>query len=745
MIKQYSQTLCSAVVLWLTASASWAQAPIEERIEMAQAATAEKLAAKVLNAAPAAHWIGKSDRFWFRKQTASGDQVVIVDATNGRQTAAPDPAALTAAASNTAIEPATIPSPDGKLLAFIRDHNVWLRDRDGGAERQMTTDGSEGHAYGDAGVVDIGRVTRRRAGIPKEPSGVLWSPDGRYIVTLRADLRAVPVRLVVTEFAPPDAPFAIPHMDRYSIAADNIEPSRTIAIIDARSGEIVRADAQSSRLQDYAPIYFTAGLVWWDRKVEHLYFITGTRDASRYGLAALDLRSGKTRPVIEETETYYYSLNPHDYARPNVHVMHDGSEAVWYSQRSGYGHLYLYDARTGRLKHAITQGDWVVFDVLRIDEADRLVYFTAGGREAGRNPYYRHLYRVSLDGGEPQLLTPEDADHQFSGFFWLFEQMFGASQSRISPSGRYFVDIHSTIDKPPVMVIRSSAGKLISRVIEADATALYASGWRPPERFIVKADDGKTDLYGVLYRPSHFDANRRYAVIDQVYPGPQGSWAPQTFMDGLVGMAGNPQAIADLGFVTVALDGRGTARRSKAFRYAFTRDEDVFGAVDQKAAIENLARERQWMDTSRVGITGGSFGGYGSTRALLLYPDFFDVGVSYVGPPDFRSLGMSFSNERFFGIPDRSKADEDFYELISNLRLTKQLRGKLFLVYGGLDENVPLNHAFLLFHALIGANKDFDSLIVPNAPHGLGGHPYVARRSMEFFAEHLGPPRLAIH
>jgi dipeptidyl aminopeptidase/acylaminoacyl peptidase len=293
-------------------------------------------------------------------------------------------------------------------------------------------------------------------------------------------------------------------------------------------------------------------------------------------------------------------------------------------------------------------------------------------------------------------------------------------------------------------VIRNSVGKLISRVIEADASALRTAGWLPPERFVVKAADGRTDLYGVLYRPTNFDPQRHYAVIDCMYPGPQGSWSPQTFMDSFKGSSamfgGNMQALAELGFIVVALDGRGTSRRSKEFHYAFAASEDVLGAADHKAAIEQLAKQRNWMDINRVGVTGTSFGGYGSLRATLLFPDFFDVCVSMVGPADYRTMGLSLTNDRFFGYPARSKADAAFDELISNTRLVGRLKARLLLLYGGMDENVPFNQAFLLFDALIGAGKEFDTLIIPNSTHAVLRQPYAIRRAMEYFAEHLGPP-----
>jgi dipeptidyl-peptidase-4 len=707
------------------------------RLARARAFSKDALIAMTRNASIVPNWIGGGERFWFKRQNATGSDFVVVDAATGKQISVSASPPVTGASRPGSTD---VLSPDGRSAAFVRDRNVWLRDTASGQERQLTTDGVEGYEYGSVAYGDLMRVLRRRAGIPRTPEGLVWSPDSHYIATMRADSREVPLRPVVTEYAPKDSAFAIAHMDRYPVAADSKEPGRTISVIDARSGSSVSAAIVAANLQDYAPVYFTFGVVWWNLAGHELYFITGTRDATRYCLAALDLSSGKVRTVIEETERHYYSLNPDDYSRPNVYVTRNGSEAIWYSQRSGYGHLYLYDARSGKLKHPITKGSWAVFDIQHVDEAGRLVYFTAGGREKGLSPYYRHLYRVSLDGGEPQLLTPEEADHEFSNHYGLFLTLYGATHSQMSPSGRYFVDEYSTVDQPPVTVIRTASGRLVSRLVQADVSALHASGWRPPERFIVKADDGTTDLYGVMFRPADFDPGRRYAVIDRMYPGPQGSFAPQTFMDSLAVLGADMQGLAELGFVVIELDGRGTSRRSRDFRYTFAGTEDVLGAADHVAAIKHLAQERKWMDIGRVGVTGASFGGYGSLRATLLYPDFFKVCVSMVGPSDFRTMGLSLTNDRFFGYPARSKANADFEELITNTRLVGRLEGKLLLMYGGIDENVPLNQAFILFEALIKADKDFDTVMIPNSTHAVTQQPYAIRRMMEYFARQLGPP-----
>jgi dipeptidyl-peptidase 4 len=762
-------------------------------LEAAMRYESDTLAKKVLNAEPSINWIGGGDQFWYKKESKTGYQFILVKSRTGRQGPLFDHDALAKALSQVTGEelaPNALPivdlevrgkhlsirmatgdtidcdissykcspkqvidqakgivSPDGRKTALVIDYNVWIRDNASGALSQVTHDGVQYFTYGDAGGggLDFTYLKRIHEEAAKPLTGLVWSPDGRYLATIRTDLRNVPLRPFVIEFLPKNDNFTVAHYTPYEVAGDNIIPLRRVAIIDLRSGLTVTAQVESDKLQDYAIFHFRPPSIWWDLQRKELYLHTASRDAKTYGLIAVDVRSGNVRTVIEETEAYYYDFNPNDYGQPNFYVTTDGNEMIWYSQRSGYGHLYLYDAQTGRLKSAITSGDWVVHDLLRVDEKRRLLYFTAGGREHGDSPYYRKLYRATLDGKSIKLLSPADADHEFTSLYNALSQSgLDALPSKFSPNGKYFVDTFSTISIPPVTQLRKENGDLVATIIEADAEALYATGWKPPERFTVKAADGKTELYGVLIKPIGFDPTKRYAVIENTYPGPTGSFGPQNFMSGFRGLTtNNLQVTAELGFVCVALDGRGTRGRGKAFQYAFSGTEDVFGALDHKVAIENLAARVRYMDISRIGLVGASFGGYGTARAALLYPDFFDVVVSYVGPGDYRTTGRAVSNERFFGTPGRAlKEGVDYYDLISNTRLAGRLTGNLLLVYGELDENVPINQAFAMFDALIKADKVFDTLIIPGATHG-GAYmdPYAFKRQLNYFRQHLGPPQ----
>lgn len=784
--------LCAtALVLGNT---TWAAATTDA--DPASAFESAALVALVKNLSPSPNWIAGSDRFWVKNESTEGTRFLVVDAEDGKQEPAFDHANMAAALTAAGVENVkaealpiagldwkddsilvttaagafrctpdatscqkdeTVPltaaeraSPDGSRIAFIRGHNLWLRDASTGEEQALTEDGVEGFAYG-ALEVDMGRVVRRRGHDPEPISAVNWSPDGRFIAAMRVDFRPVEKRSYVTEYLSPDNSFTVSHLDSVVVAADRFVPVREISVTDTETGRTVEATIDPGKLQDFSHMHFASGYVWWvlgkDASASELFFVTAEHGGQTYGIAAMNLATGDARTVVEESEEHYYAFNARDYNAPNFYVSTDGKDAIFYSQRSGTGQLYRYDARTGKLKNAITlggasggtSGSGVVFDLMRVDEAEGQVYFTAGGRESGRDPYYPHLYRAPLNGGKAELLTPEDASHQFYTSGMTLPGV-GTSPSQFSPSGNYFVDVYSTLEQPPVMVIRQKNGKEVSEVLRADISALEATGWKPPQRFVVKAADGKTDLYGAIFKPKNFDPTLKYAVVDQTYPGPQIDSGPHAFMDNFYAITTrNAQATAEAGFVVVAMDGRGTTRRDRDFRYAFAGTEDIFGALDHKVAIENLAREFSWIDAGRVGITGLSFGGYGSLRAALMYPDFFKVVVSHVGPHEYlNSVTIALSVERFFGVPG---TDRDYYELSSNIAIIDRLEADLMLVYGEIDENVPFRSAMAIFDALIKADKDFVSYVVPNANHqGAAGSPYIVKRERRFFQEHLGGP-----
>ena len=360
----------------------------------------------------------------------------------------------------------------------------------------------------------------------------------------------------------------------------------------------------------------------------------------------------------------------------------------------------------------------MVVDLLEVDEAEEWAYFTGVGREAGRDPYFRHLYRARLDGSRMELLTPEDADHEV-GF---------------SPTGKWLVDTYSTRTTAPVTVLRRADGTRVLTLEEADFSRLLATGWRWPTPFTVKARDGVTDLYGYLYFPTDFDPTGSYPVVDYIYPGPQ--TGPIGYRQATAAPRGNGHALAELGFIVFTIDALGTPLRNKAFHDSYYGDMGDNGIADHVAALRQLGARYPAMDLDRVGIFGHSGGGFSSTDALLRYPDVFKVAVSSAGNHDNRSYDYTWG-EKYQGLLEGGEGGGDTFDTQANQNLAGRLEGKLLLMYGTLDDNVHPNATLLLMDELIRHNQDFDLLVVPNRNHGFSNEPYVIRRRWDYFVEHL--------
>jgi dipeptidyl aminopeptidase/acylaminoacyl peptidase len=385
---------------------------------------------------------------------------------------------------------------------------------------------------------------------------------------------------------------------------------------------------------------------------------------------------------------------------------------LWTSEHDGWNHLYLSSQKTGKVEAQLTQGSWVVRQIAHVDEPGRRVLFLASGKEQGEDPYQTHLYSVGLDGKGLTLLSPENANHTVS----------------VSPDGNFFVDNYSRPDLPGESALRRTHDGSVVRVLEkTDPAALLQTGWKFPVPFQGKSADGRYDLYGLIWRPSNFDAARKYPVIEQVYTGPQGFFVPKTFSAAL---RGSPQSMAELGFVVIMVDGRGTSGRSRAFHQFSYRN--LGGAFeDHVAMIKQMAARYSYMDATRVGIYGNSAGGYGAAHAMLVYPEFYKVGLASSGDHDAR-LDKAWWNELYQGYPVQGD-----YAAQSNVTLAPRLQGHLLLEHGDVDENVHPVETMRLVDALIKANKNFDMLFVPNMFHGEGGNPYLARRRWDYFVQYL--------
>lgn len=688
---------------------------------------------KVRNAKVEPHWLDGGTRFWYWRDTDQGRQVVLVDSATGKQQLLEKPPTVEAAPVG---PEGIIISPDGSLAVFARDHNLWVRQLSNSVERQLTKDGEEYFAYGKLPDNSLRTIPMRRATKPTAPVGVQWSPDSRRLLVTRTDERNVG-RYPFLESVPTEGGARpIAHELRLALPGDRHRAIAHRSVIDVASGE--------QRTIPVDPEFGIAGGEW-GTDAQHYYFF-GTNGRNEAGVFDLDLRTAQLRPVLQESNDTFISLNNTQYSGPNVRVLPRSGEVIWFSERDGWGHLYLYELRSGRLKNRITSGEWLVRDVVHVDTARRIIYFTGAGRERGSNPYYRYLYRVGFDGKGLRLLTPEQGDHELSQPMSPELAVLlgvGAPVMPFAPNGRFFVDTWSTVSQPPVSVLRTTEGKLIATLERADASALYAMGWQPPEPFVAKAADGITDLHGLLYRPTRFDPNARYPVIEHLYGGPQTTITARTFMQAVM----DPKymnAEKELGFIMVVMDVRGTIKRSKAFQDHLYRNFGDWMIEDHVAVLTQLAQRYPYIDLDRVGVEGHSFGGYGAARAMLARPDFYKVGVASAGSHNYQGL---YSVEKYFGDPvysDGSSINPTGREIpvnfqdADNASLAERLQGKLMLVYGDLDENAWPAVTLQFADALIEANKSFDLLYLPNRTHDFARTDfYFIRRKWDYFVEHL--------
>jgi dipeptidyl aminopeptidase/acylaminoacyl peptidase len=709
----------------------------------------------VLHADVRPTWIAK-DRFWYRTTTGHGLEFVLVDPASRTRTPAFDQprlaTALTAAGTPTA-GPYHLPfttfefaddgrtltfdigtahwrcelsgytcahgtdgtgrpgappearSPDGKRAVFIRDFNLWVRELPSGPERQLTHDG----------VTDFGYATDNAGWTHSDRPIVLWSPDSRKVATYQQDQRGVgEMYLVETRVGHP-----VLHAWKYPLPGDDTVTTIQRVVIDVDSGRVVRLrmppDQHRSTLCDH--IACRGGDlsdVQWSPDGTHLAIVSTSRDHRHEQLRVADAATGEVRDVLDESVATFFESGA---GRINWQYLPASGEAIWFSERDNWGQLYLYDLQTGRLKNAITSGEGDVTQVLYVDQSNRTVYFLAVGREKGRDPYFAHLYRVGFDGSHLTLLTPENATHDVS----------------FSPSGRYFVDSYSRPDVPPVAAVRDPSGKVVTTLEMGDISGLSATGWKPPIPFTVKARDGTTDLYGLMYRPTKFDSARTYPIVNHIYPGPQsGSVGTRSF----VSARGDAQALAELGFIVIELDGMGTPLRSKKFHEAYYGDMGDNTLPDQVAAMKELAQRYRWIDLTRAGIYGHSGGGFAAADAMFRYPDFFKVGISEAGNHDNREYEDDWG-EKWQGLLVRNADGTTNYDSQANQSIAKNLKGHLLLAHGLMDDNVPPYNTLLVEHELMKANKDFDLILFTDRGHGFGADPYMIRRRWDYFVRYL--------
>lgn len=646
--------------------------------------------------------------FWYAVRDGADTRFVLVDPAAGTRTeASPEDVAPLAAAPSG--NPLDVVSPDGKLAVSQRGHDLWAVSLSDGREWPLTTDGAPDHRYG-AGPAATGNGTLlRKIGLPYLPPAVAWSPDSSKVLAHRTDERAVRQTHLI-EARPADGSAPQLHTQRYAYAGDEHLPLAELVVLDVAEGAVVRAQAEPLRMPQASPI--TAGWAWWAPDGSAVYYLDQPRDLRTLALRRLDPTTGEVTTVLSESGDTRVEPNQFLFEPPIVRVLAD--QVLWYSQRDGWGHLYRYDLRTGALLGQVTSGPWAVRQILRVDEVDQVVYVVASGL-VDEDPYRRTVCRVGLDGSGFTRITDDHLDHVVT----------------VSPDQQCFLDSASTVDSPPVTTVRDWSGQVLVELERADVSRLEATGWTAPERFRVTAADGVTDLYGVLYRPRNFDPARHYPVVDPLYPGPQVTRVAPSFDPGGMGLDAEP--LAALGLVVVALDGRGTPGRSKAFHDASVGNlADAGSLADHVAALEQLARTRPWMDLDRVAAFGHSGGGFAAARAMLDHPDVYSVGVALSGSHDARFFNPGFV-ETYDGADNPTA-----WARTSNVELADRLSGKLLLIHGELDDQVHPDHTLRLADRLIAAGKDFELLLVPGAEHTfLDCLAYVRTRCWDFLVREL--------
>lgn len=598
----------------------------------------------------------------------------------------------------------SVTSPDGKRAAFIKEYNLWVKDLATGQDTQLTADG----------VKDYGYATNNAGWIKSDMPVLTWSPDSRKIATFQHDGRSVSMMyLVETKVGEPKL-----QAWRYPLPGDSVIFRISRVVIDVDGKRVIRfqmpPDQHRSMVSDHVACANGICDLLWYPDASHVAFVSSSRDHKQAWVRVADANTGAVRTLFEERAATQVGDAS---ATENWRVLPASHELIWWSQRDNWIHLYLYDLTTGALKHRVTNGDGNVDEIMHVDEKTRTLYFTGIGKEPARDPYLRHLYRIALDGRRQTLLTPENADHAIS----------------VSPDGKYFVDTYSTPTTPPVSVLRDMNGRVLVTLERADASRLLAIGWHPPTPITMKARDGKTDIFGLMYTPSRLDSTHKHPIVNHIYPGPQsGSVGSRSFSPA----RGDNQALAELGFVVVEIDGMGTPGRSKAFADAYYGDMGDNTLPDQVAGMKELARRYRWIDIDRAGIWGHSGGGFATGAAMFRYPDFFKVGISQSGNHDNRIYEDDWG-ERYQGLLQKT-GPSDNYADEANQTHAKNLKGKLLLAHGALDDNVPPYNTTLVVDALTKANKDFDLLIFPNARHGYGPlNNYMMRRRWDYFVKHL--------
>jgi dipeptidyl aminopeptidase/acylaminoacyl peptidase len=581
-------------------------------------------------------------------------------------------------------------SPDDKWSASVHEFNVFVRPQPDGEEVQLSRDGTETNSY----------------------ANLEWSPDSKNLVAWRVE-RGERKQVYLVQSSPPNGGRAVLRERAYAQAGDKFT-TYEINLFDVSSRK------QTKPVVDRFEHEWERPQLHWSRDQHAVAWTQEDRGHQRLRVIEVDCEKGTVRNVIDEkTKTFIWTAHTENLNLNYVNWLTNSDEVIYVSEMDGWRHFYLIDAKAGKIKNQITRGEWVVRGLDRIDEEARQIWFRAGGMNAGQDPYFIHYYRINFDGTGLVALTEGDGTHSV----------------QYSPDRQYLIDTYSRVDLPPINELRRvSDGKLLCRLEEADISELKESGWQAPEVFVAKGRDGKTDIWGVINRPAKLDANKKYPVLESIYNGPQSAYVPKSFS-----ATRRSSAMTDAGFVLVQMDAMGTAFRSKAFHDVCWRDLADAGFPDRIAWIKAAAAKYPYLDVTRVGIFGTSAGAQNAAGAVLFHPEFYKAAVANCGCHDNR-LDKASWNEQWMGyVPNEkiwSKDADNWYSRCSNIDNAAKLRGRLFLIVGEVDDNVPPESTLRFVDALVKARKDFEMLVVPGASHGANS-PITQRRTLDFFTHHL--------
>ncbi|MEL6194934.1 MAG: prolyl oligopeptidase family serine peptidase [Bacteroidota bacterium] len=590
--------------------------------------------------------------------------------------------------------PETVPSPDSTMEAFVRDDNLWIRNLANGMETQLSMDGTKLLSYHRDAIRE--RAMWLRYDNPDYPASlptVYWSPDSKRLIAMRTKVVAEPK--VYLEAKPGEEAIS------YSYLRPGAEiPIQNVRLFDAENFTEIPVD------QSLWPSQWSLGANDWKDGAFRIMYNQRGHQVLRF--LTIDGFTGVVKTLIEENSTTFI-----DYSRKFfMQELEDEDEILWMSERDGWNHLYVFDANGGGLKRQITKGSWVVRDVDHVDESQGVVWFWAGGVYPDQDPYYLHLCRAKLDGSGWEVLTEGDGTHTVE---W-------------SPDSAYFIDSWSRVDQPSVHELRrSSDGKLIVRLEEADASELLDSGYRFPEPFVATGRDDSTHIYGMIHYPADFDSTLKYPVVEAIYAGPHGAHVPKSFN----AWPHTPGELGDNGYVVVQIDGMGTNYRSKAFHDMAWKNIKDAGFPDRIRWMNSAAKDRPWMDLERVGIFGGSAGGQNAMRAVIDHADFYKAAVADCGCHDNR-LDKIWWNEAWMGWPVNES-----YSKSSNIDDAHKLGGKLLLTVGVQDKNVPPESTYKVVEALEKAQKNFEYIPIEDYGHGAGGTELGIQSRIDFFNKHF--------